>query len=376
MKCCKPVACFLLFLAGLSASPLPVLAQRSQSNTLSELRRKVDHAQEDLAVIDGYLNDLIAKLNSDLSDPRAPSRFRNQILQDYKHQENSQSFKNIFAQRCSSKFGEQFRNASGPLSRTLVRTLIALSNTGSVEGLQQALNSPEAATRAQAIKGISDIGRMIESNDGDISGLIKWLGDIASSEQSPMVLGRIYRAFVFSIKQDEQVNTILKILESRLEHLASDTIQGEEAETEAWDHLFAKSRLLDDPQKQRLVRILAKFLVHHTHRFTYKDLPVKNRQNLLRLIFLNERLLETVTNAPTNVRGLAKAVGIDTPYGIEQILQALQSWVGLGGEQGFLNRTPWQVPVAAGVNNRDFSTKPPIPSEPLSSKATEQERRP
>ncbi len=365
MRFCRPYACILTCLIPALQPSGPVWAQAGSADALSGLRGKSSLTPEELATLDGYLDQGISELASEEDLARAGRRFRDQVTRHYNHSANSPSFKQHFAQRCASRFADQIRSNPGPLELPLLRALSALADPETVPTLKEAAKSANAAARAVAVRAVSGMSAKIESDPAKLSEVIQWLEQIGKSERDGSVLSRVYRALNFTSKRNEQAASLTNILEARLDNYKNNTVSGGWAEL---DGLTSASRLasdIGDPDKRRLVGILAQYLVYYTHRYIYEDLSPSSRGDLHRLILMAERAIAALAGIASDNTSVARAIASGASDRYDQIRLALASWVGSPDSAGRLNAAPWQVPTGA-VNGLDFSAEVPShPDDPL-----------
>ena len=361
MRFCKPYACKLVWLMIVLLLPTTILAQIGTSDTLGSLRSKTDLTPDEITLLDDFLNKQLSRVASEPNDARARKRFRDQIIGAYSHFGNSDAFKRRFVERCSARFGAQIRSGQGQQVLTLLYTLSALSDPETLPAVKEAANSGDAGARLLAVRAISSMADKIAADPARHTEVIQWLEQVGRREQNGSVLSVVFAALNFSAKRDEQAVALVNILEARLANYRDNAVVTVQADPDGLMRASALADALSDDDRGRLVGVLAKYLAYYTHRYMYVDLATASRTDLHRLIFLNERLITTLTGISSTNPSITAAISSADADRYDKIKQALESWVGSKNNTGRLNGNPWQV-VTGAVPDLDFSA--PVPKHP------------
>ncbi len=356
----KPYACIMMC-SMVAASPAVLWAQTSGADALRDLRGKADLTPADLSTIDQHVQSQIAKVQSSLDDARAIKRFQERLTNDYTHSANSAGFKQRFAERCAATFAVKIKSNPSDLSRVLLHALGSMGDPAALPALKEATNSPTPGTRALAVLTVSQMASTIETNPTVLSDIVQWLEQVGSREQDDIVAELVYGALRFASQRTEQSAALAKILEARLKNYENNTVTGYKADASGLARVLDFSGAFGDPDKKRVVGLLAQYLAYYTHRYMYGDLSPTGRGELHVLAHMTERSLTQLTGLAANTSSVAGAIGSADKDRYTRIRTALEEWVGSPNKTGRLNGGPWQVPVGA-VPGLDFTA--PVPEHP------------
>ncbi len=366
MTCCKPTACMLVGLITGSALALTAQAQEPASDEVKALRRKTDFTADDVARIDLTVTELLNTFQQDLGTPKAGRRFEERVLAQYAHGENTPAFRKQFALRCAALFADKLKNSDPLMGVVLVQTLGAMGNTGTLEALRQAMNSDDVLTRLAALSAVGDLQPQIQGDAALLQNTLQWLEAAGARETNTLVLQRLYETIRYRDHADAQAQTLLRILQRRVEHYSSGSISAEPAEVAAYVRLSALAGGLSEADKKQLVPLLGRYLAYHTHRYIYADLSRSARLALYKLIFTNEHLLIQLTQPEFKEPPIAAAIGSASEERYKQMVAAFDRWVGTTAEAGPLNGTRWNVARGGDVAGLDFSAEVPYhPDDPI-----------
>lgn len=323
-------------------------AEAPPPDPLDQVRELMALGDADLQVIDDWIAARIDGLKQSVGGDSvtAGAAFREAFAGQQLNAANSPEFSRQFAARAGVAFAREFGQAE-PQPQAVVwpmaRVLFELDSFETRQALSLGLAHPVQAVRYLCAKTYASLRSQISTDLNLARGTITVLRDVAVEEPNDIVLGALYEAMGYSEHAPEAAGAMAEVFAARVGKRQTGQIAvADRAELRAWEFLKQFRNRIPEPQGAPLVRQLAAHLTLDVN--AYPTAQGQQRLTIEERIEVGEDLLEGVVGrgAGGNVRKAMKAGGaaVDLDMKLELI-----EWVGAEGQEGVLNKNPWNVPV-------------------------------
>ncbi|MFQ5490162.1 MAG: HEAT repeat domain-containing protein [Phycisphaerae bacterium] len=294
--------------------------------------------------IDAALGKLQAAPEDKAERIKAAQEFRAAIVAELNHAQSTPQYLQRLAERFSTKAVAEFR-ADGDHSVALA-VAMALRQIGRVatrDALTAGLRHADPGVRYTCAATYAALVNDLSADAATARNTIATLKDAGKAETNGVVLQAIYQALTYERARfvGDTTQALAEIFAARARRRAAgQDVRADRAELTAYYYLQKVRSNIPQQAVAPLVRSLAALLTLDVARYP-SALPEELR-DLQERIVACESILDVYVNGGGDVRGKMQAGGdvVVQEMGLEML-----KWVGGQGEQGVLNKNPWNVPV-------------------------------
>ncbi len=315
----------------------------------ADLVRNANLTREDKDRIGGWVDEKTAALLRGTAAARA--RIRDEAVRLYQTAEATPAFREQLAAECGRAWARPASGEDFEVAHTLILGLLEMPSPGVRAGLESGLQSPHAAVRYWAARGIAGLRPQMKSAT-EYETVLNSLGQAGAAETDPIALRMIYEAIDFPAAAPQfagaeaVAQSLATVFRGRLERLAGQP-RNEEADRAGFAAAARVYPEVKDPAlRAQLVTALARFLALHAERYvelgpegagpTLSDTAARCEEALRAMIEATRGAPQPPTERVSE-RMRAKADR-------EATRAALAAWIGGEGGSGVLNQSPWNVP--------------------------------
>lgn len=281
--------------------------------------------------------------------PNDQKRARDDLIKPFEAEGATAQFRDLYGRECGRALAPLVGGPDFNFAHPLALLLLRMPVVGTADALLSAIQSPHAAVRYQAAKGLRALHAVL-SDPAEYGPVLDALSQAGIAESEPIVVEAIYRAIDFSDVKgftgaDAVARALIPILRSRFLQLETRS-RHEVADIPAFQAIASVFPKTTEPDlRHQVAWTLARFLRHYSRRYT--ELGVTGGgASLLAPIDACERALEAVAKSaegspPPRDRVAAQ---IRAKADHSKVLAALAGWIGEGDKSGTLNGAPWNLP--------------------------------
>lgn len=315
---------------------------------LDPVRELVALSSADLQLIDDWAASRIDELRQAVqAEPTAAAAaFREAFARQRRNPANSAEFSRQFAARAGAAFATEF-GRQDPEGAAIVwpmaRILLESDSFETRQALTIGLAHPVQAVRYLCAKTLAGLRNRIGADLNLARNTIALLGEAGVKEQNGVVLGALYEAMGYNEQVEEASRALADVFAARVNKRQTGQIAvADRAELLAWEFLKQVRNRIPDAEKVALARQIAAFLALDVNRSAAAEGDEK--RIVEERIEVGEELLELLVGRGVggDVRGAMTGGG---PTADLDVKLELIKWVGAEGEQGALNKGPWNVPI-------------------------------
>jgi hypothetical protein len=321
---------------------------------MDALRTRVPSGDQDIAVIDEWIDRQTESLFADPQDRDVAEQFRLRFAAEMGKEGNTPEFVDRVAARCAVKFSAAFADGTRlapPAARALAWVLSDCNRVDGMDGLAAGLGLRERAdVRYLCAKGFVALRQKIGVDpvlQDKALGILKQAG---LREENGLVVAAIYEALqpTEPARRAEALAAILDILTARMERRRQSLPICDGAELQLLQY-FKDNEPAAPADKERLVGLLAVMLRLDVDRFMKPDVGETEQIYLAHSITLAEEVLASIVfkQQPGQAPSIREALKKDAAERTLEMQIALNDWIGTADTAGKLNAVPWRVPAGA-----------------------------
>lgn len=277
--------------------------------------------------------------------------FRQRFRDQYNDTGNSAAFKTDLARQTAQVAGARFaaQGVAGQVARSVAQILVDMNVVETVPGLVAGLRSADSGARYLCAKGLSAQKVAIAADNATLTSVVAGLSAAGSTEQDPVVLGRIYEALGYGGQLAAVFDVYIKLFDQRLQFRRGAAVVADGAENYAYEFFRASTvaGALSATQKKQLVGRVAVFLRFDAERYNTANLSFDEMDRIERVLDGAEEILAASTGITGgNIRDRLRAGGFGNRAAV--VVEAYR-WVGdpKASQPGALSAAPWSVPLGA-----------------------------